>query len=339
MDECPLDKAIQVARQTELVKSQVTDQSSTGKQLEEVSRRGAAAKKPGSKPGYRSQGRGQGYEGQRTVETQNKRQQQAQGATGTSGSCGKCGNAQHTTRDQTCRARGRRCLKCHKKGHFATVCYGKNVKEVTSADDIGDTFFLDSVDCDGEDDQAWHTVLHVCGKRVKFKIDTGADITVMSEATYRGLTLKPKLQPSKSTLYSPGGKIDCKGQFVAETTHKGTKYTFRVYVIGGTQTNDLLSRSAASKMKLIQQVEEINKGVFGNIGLLKCKPVVIKLKGNVDPYSMPTPRRVAFPLLPKVEEEIDRMLDREIIEKVTEPRDWCSPMVPVLKPTGKPQSK
>lgn len=42
-----------------------------------------------------------------------------------------------------------------------------------------------------------------------------------------------------------------------------------------------------------------------------------------------------FPLLPKVEEELQRMLRSGIITKVTEATDWCSPMVPVLKKNGK----
>ncbi len=101
--------------------------------------------------------------------------------------------------------------------------------------------------------------------------------------------------------------------------HKGTTYTFRIYVIGGAQTNDLLSRSAASKMNLIQRVEEVNRGVFGDIGLLDCEPVTIKLKDSAEPYSVATPRRVPFPMLPKVEAEIERMLEEDIIERVTEP--------------------
>ena len=70
-DECPLEKTIQLARQTELVKSQVAKQSSNEKLLEKVSchRRGcgAAARQPGGRPGKQGQGRGRRFSRQRTV--------------------------------------------------------------------------------------------------------------------------------------------------------------------------------------------------------------------------------------------------------------------------------
>ena len=36
-------------------------------------------------------------------------------------------------------------------------------------------------------------------------------------------------------------------------------------------------------------------------------------------------------LLPEVKEELDRMLEEDIIEEVTEPTNWCTPMVSVIK--------
>jgi hypothetical protein len=61
----------------------------------------------------------------------------------------------------------------------------------------------------------------------------------------------------------------------------------------------------------------------------------ITLKDDAKPYCLSTARRVPFPILPKVEEEINRMEKEGIIEKVTEPTEWCAPMVPVVKKNGK----
>lgn len=52
------------------------------------------------------------------------------------------------------------------------------------------------------------------------------------------------------------------------------------------------------------------------------------------PYSIATPPRVPIPLLLKVKEELKRMEPMGIIKKVTDPIEWCAPVVPVVKKNG-----
>ena len=42
--------------------------------------------------------------------------------------CGKCGL--HHTKPEHCIARGKKCSKCQRVGHFAAVCWSKSVSEV-----------------------------------------------------------------------------------------------------------------------------------------------------------------------------------------------------------------
>lgn len=68
---------------------------------------------------------------------------------------------------------------------------------------------------------------------------------------------------------------------------------------------------------------------------MRTKPVKINLKENVESYAVHTARRGPLPLLPKVKAELQRMEENGVIEKITQPMDWCAPMVPVMKPNGK----
>ena len=105
------------------------------------------------------------------------------------------------------------------KGHFAVVC--RSVREVTSNSGGTDQhFFLGAVSSCDKFEDPWSVMLHVNRKPVQFKIYTGVDISVISVSTYQALPQRPQLKPSNSMPSSPGGMLNCKGQFIAEISHK-----------------------------------------------------------------------------------------------------------------------
>ena len=195
-----------------------------------------------------------------------------------------------------------------------------------------ETYFLGSIYCD-ETEPAWPVNLEIGGKQIRFKIDSGADTTVMAEGTYRTLLQRPKLQETSSKLKSPGGRLECLGQFRASTFLNGNTYTFKTHVVRGKEVNNLLGPGVATTMGLIKRghidetttedIDVIDSEVFGDIGLLKGPPVSIKLRDGAEPYSIMTPRGIPFPILPKVEVELQRMKAEGIIEEITEPTKWC----------------
>ena len=141
--------------------------------------------------------------------------------------------------DEVCPARGKRSSKCHKSGHFAVVC--RSVREVTSNSEGNNReFFLGAVNSCDEFEEPWSVVLHVNKKPIKLKIDTDADISVMSVSTYEVLSQRHKLKSSNAMLFSPGGMLNCKGQFTAEISLKNKPYFIDIYVIEGVCVNHLL---------------------------------------------------------------------------------------------------
>lgn len=116
-----LDTAIQMARQSELVKVHVAGQSDNMHLGEVHQTKGMS--NPARRPG-------------RNVRDKNPKN------TPFVQPCSRC-NRLHK-QDETCSASGKRCSKCRKIGHFAAVC--RSVSEVTS--DIGgntEQFFLGAV--------------------------------------------------------------------------------------------------------------------------------------------------------------------------------------------------
>ena len=84
-------------------------------------------------------------------------------------------------------------------------------------------------------------------------------------------------------------------------------------------------------MNLIARVHT----VVEDIGCLDTDPVRVVLKEGAQPFAVNVARRVPFPLVEKVRDEVSRLTKLGIIRKITIPTPWCAPMVPVMKKSGK----
>ena len=250
--------------------------------------------------------------------------------------CTRCNNP-HGFKEY-CPAKKAECRKCKKNGHFAIVCHTKTVHEVTSYEDTCSEMFLGSVQCQNTSVPPWMADIIIDGQSFGFKIDSGADATVMSEESYESLKNKMPLNKTNVILNSPGGKLECRGQLKTKVSVNGRPYVIDAYVVRGAHVGNLLGRSTAIQMGLIKRIEEVSESVFGSLGLMTCKPVKIMLKSTAEPCRIHVARRVPIPMLSKVKQELDRMEQLGVIEEVRSPLPngtcWCAPMVPVAKKNG-----
>ena len=145
-----------------------------------------------------------------------------------------------------------------------------------------------SIDCGVSDETEWYIDLNVNGDPIDLKIDSGADVTVISEDVYCRMSNRPRLKSGKVVLNSPGGQCSNLGQFVARTLYMGEKFHFLVQVLKGTTTT-LLGRGPCIRLGLIARIfaVETHSVPEPGIGTLKGDPVKIMLKENAQPYSYP----------------------------------------------------
>ena len=74
--------------------------------------------------------------------------------------------------------------------------------------------------------------------------------------------------------------------------------------------------------------------LFDGVGVMKESSYEIRLLDGAQPYSLATARRVPYHMLEKVQAELQRMVQLGVIQPISEPTEWCSPMVVVPKKNG-----
>lgn len=123
--------------------------------------------------------------------------------------CRYCGLS-HKLRE--CPAFGKTCSSCSRKNHFGAVCRSKNISTITTYDsNDNDEFFVTSIEkvyAIGDDDEMsypWIEKIRIDGSQVAFKIDTGAQITVLPLKIYNRLDTKIELHRTNTKLRAFSG--------------------------------------------------------------------------------------------------------------------------------------
>ncbi|UYV81723.1 K02A2.6-like [Cordylochernes scorpioides] len=212
-----------------------------------------------------------------------------------------------------CPAKDKVCGKCGKKSYYTNLCRKKNneVNAISSEETPAreKVSFVQAVREPrlGSRKSRWKSTVRVNGTAIHFKLDPGSDVTLIPFSLYKRYFSNVQLTPTDGQLMAAANqRLENAGTFVAKL------------------------RANTREMK---ETVEFPK-LFEGLGLLE-QPYHIKLKEGAKPFSIPVPRRVPLPLMPKLKEQLDAMVAQEVIEPVDEPTEWCAPIVLAGKPNGK----
>lgn len=260
--------------------------------------------------------------------------------------CGKCA-LMHSVRDR-CPAFSAKCFHCNRIGHFAKCCRVKFTQEIVDENEqntedeygVNGELLMHNISIDAEDcsRELWSAYINVNGVEIKFKLDSGADASVMSLNCYLTCGFdRSQLKKCYTVLREISKKeLPVVGFFDAILKHENISSKQRIYVLN-VNCNNLLGLKACVELKLISRGTELSvnhlnfdKSIFEGIGCLpnECN---IQIDETVQPVVNAT-RKIPIKIRPRLKAELDNMEKLGIIQKEDGPTDWVSNIVVVEKP-------
>ncbi|UYV65997.1 K02A2.6-like [Cordylochernes scorpioides] len=332
--ELTLEKAVKMVRQQEAVRQQQVDlqRPSTSQKVNQV--------KFNSKKQSPKQQQQPSRKKEKSAKTRSR--------------CPKCGGFTHRE-GQACRAEGQKCNLCSKTGHFANCCPDKQAKtaEVKAVSELDEEigFLLevsaveDSSNLDedeGECRRRWTAEIQVNGKKVKFKLDSQADVTCVPLCLFKKIMGQQRLVESDINIRAAEfSELQTVGMFISTLRNGNYEIKEKIYVIRRL-SEPLLSRRACELLNLARRIEVVATRinpikefpeVFEGLGQIG-NPYEIKLKPGAKPYAVHTPRRVPIPLMEKLKTRLEELEKAGIMAQVNVATEWCAPTVIAGKPNG-----
>ena len=289
-----------------------------------------------------------------------------QGLTGKgkdSQACYWCNRAGHSA--STCKFKEASCHACGKKGHNAPACQSKSKNSLkppqqghgkqhcahqlsatetpTEKDSSGDEYYLHKL---GE--KFSHPIkvsLLANGQSLEMEVDTGADISIISEDTWKTLFPAQKVYKSDLILKTNTGKPI--GQLRVRVQYSDQFAKLILVVVEGSGPSLLghnwlkylqldwstIAQVHATRLKTLNLVLDQHKAILED-GLRTIEPYRATLQVNPDTTpKFHKPRPVPLAIKGAIGRELDRM-ERAGIVKCVGHSDWAAPIVAVPKKDG-----
>lgn len=283
--------------------------------------------------------------------------------------CKYCGG---THAKRRCPAYSKRCNNCKQFNHFARVCTyavrnahsldftvaDNNVPDVHVDQFESDEFLylnnLSVSDISDSDkvDTKWLIDVKMGDRNFQAKVDTGAEISVMSKTTAMSLGIT-RIRKCNTTVTAYDDKpipiIGKTSLDVAVTCAGDLRTCTELFYIVNQNSHTLLGMPAIRALQLIPAIDQVSSNpssrhsttdeilemyshVFDGLGKYHT-PVSLQLKEGAKPQAT-SPRLVPEKVRDKLKAELDRLVSEQIIVRDTEPSEWLSPPIIVNKPDG-----
>ena len=269
--------------------------------------------------------------------------------------CHRCGKKNHAP--ATCRFRNAKCHNCGRTGHLKAVCYApprevgsatrrqrrpKNVQLVQKAASMEESDEYSLYKVHGAGRAPFRVNIEVEGQQLPMEIDTGASLSLISEATWKRLWPNKRLLPStvKLRMYT-GEPLSVRGSMLARVKHGKHEAQLTLLVVRG-EGPSLLGRDWLQQLQLdwyqvhqvhassLEEVLERHAEVFKEgLGTLKGHEITIHVDQNVTPRYCKA-RSVPYSMRALVDKQLDHLVSQGVIEPI-QYAEWAAPIVPVLK--------
>lgn len=280
--------------------------------------------------------------------------------------CRFCGYS-HVMDKSKCPAYGKACNNCGGENHFAKKCNKKKQNKVhhvkpaaaaadfdTDDSDMGDVGAVDAVDVSAVGGKNQHrALLKIMGKKKAFLLDTGATINLISTHDIDASKLNVKTPGQVLSMWNGSLQPSLGTADVNVLNPKTwTKHTLN-FVIVPDKRMPILGCSAVQEMGLVtmetdkfvcaavsqprhstkaQYVAQYPKVFQRELGTLEGD-VSLQVDPAIQPSALPA-RQIPQALKEPAKQEIERLLELGIVEKITHATDWVSQMVTVHKRDG-----